>query len=170
MQSRLPIELRLKGAATIEQACGCLPRLIAQCNARLALPVHSIPSVFAAQPPQEKIDRILAALTERTADAGRCIRSENNYYRAAGKGGRHVYFCKGAKGLAVRALSAALFFSAADRALALEGIPIHERAPENFAFSPPGIKPKKRCVPPASHPWRLDAFANFLKKQPYQSA
>jgi hypothetical protein len=170
MQSRLPVELRLEGAATIEQANDCLPRFIAQHNARLALPIHSIPSVFEAQPSQDKIDLALAVLTERTVDAGHCIRFENNYYRTVDKGGNPIYFYKGTKGLVIRTFGGVLFFSAADRVLALEEVPLHERASKNFDFPPPEAKPKKHYIPPASHPWRLDAFAGFLKKQPHLPA
>jgi transposase len=167
MQSRLPIELRLEGVTTIEQANNYLPRFIVQHNARFALPTHSIPSVFVTQPSQEIIDLTLAVLTERTVDTGHCIRFENNYYRTVDKGGNPVYFYKGTKGLVIRTFSGVLFFSAADRVLALEEIPLHERSSKNFDFPPPKVKTKKHYIPPANHPWRLDTFSSFLKKQPH---
>jgi transposase len=165
MQSRLPVELRLRGAATIEQANECLPRLIADYNGRFALDPHSIPSVFEAQPSPEKIDLTLAVIAERAVDSGHSIRFENKYYRLVNKNSAPVYYYKGIKGLVIRTFSGTLFFSVEDRVLALDEIPVHEHSSKNFDFRPPETKPKKRYIPPANHPWRRQTFCTFVKKQ-----
>ncbi|MDR1135950.1 MAG: ISNCY family transposase [Clostridiales Family XIII bacterium] len=170
MQSRLPIELRLEGVNTIKQANEYLPGFIAKYNARFAIKGNSIPSVFENQPSKEEIDLTLAVIDERTVDNGHSIRFENKYYRTLDDQGKAVYYYKGTKGLVIRTFSGALFFSVADRVLALDEIPIHEQTSKNFDFHVPEVKAKKRYIPPASHPWRLASFSAFVKKQVSPSA
>jgi hypothetical protein len=170
MQSRLPVELRLKGVTTIEQANEYLARFIAEYNARFALASDSIPSVFEAQPSQEKIDLTLAVIAERTVDSGHSIRFDNNYFRTLNQSGAPVYFYKGTKGLVIRTFSGSLFFSVDEGIFALEEIPLHERTSKSFDFKPIQSKPKKRYIPPANHPWRLAAFSAFVKKQAHVPA
>jgi hypothetical protein len=170
MQSRLPVELRLEGVTTIEQANEFLPEFIAHYNARFALPLNSTPSVFEKQPTQEKIDLTLAVIAERTVDNGHSIRFDNTYFRTLNKAGRVDYLLKGTKGLVIRTFSGKLFFSVEDLVFALEEIPLHERTSKNFDFNPPTTKPKKVNIPAANHPWRLAAFKAFVKKQERLSA
>jgi hypothetical protein len=165
MQSRLPVELRLRGADTIEQANEYLPRFIAKYNARFALDSNSIPSVFDEQPSQEKIDLTLAVIAERTVDSGHSIRFDNSFFRTLNQNGAPVNFYQGIKGLVIRTFSGSLFFSVDEGIFVLEEIPLHERTSKNFDFKPIQDKPKKRYIPPANHPWRLAAFSAFVKKQ-----
>jgi hypothetical protein len=164
MQSRLPVELRLKGVTAIEQANEYLPQFIAKYNARFALDRNSIPSVFEVQPPPEKIDLTLAVVAERTVDPGHSIRFNNLYYRTLDQNGLPVFFCGGTKGLVIRSFSRSLFFSSEDRISALEEIPAHERASKNFDVARAEPKPIKRYIPPPAHPWRLQAFSAFTRK------
>lgn len=166
MQSRLPVELRLEGVTTIEQANEFLPGFIADYNARFALKPDSIPSVFETQPTQEKIDETLAVLTERTVDGGHSIRFENKYFRTLEKTGEPVYLRKGVTGLVVRTLSGGLFFSADGRIFALEEIPTHERSSRNFDPPPATKAPRKINIPAPNHPWRQASFAAYLKQRP----
>jgi hypothetical protein len=170
MQSRLPVELRLEGVTTIEQANEYLPRFIAKYNARFALDRNSTPSVFETQPSPEKIDLTLAVISERTVDCGHSIRLENKHYRTMDARGLPVHFCGGTKGLAIRSFSGALFFAVDDKVFALEEIPLHERASKNFDPVLPPAKPKKQYIPPASHPWRRSSFASFVQTQPHRSS
>ncbi|MDR0489957.1 MAG: ISNCY family transposase [Oscillospiraceae bacterium] len=170
MQSRLPVELRLEGVTTIEQANEFLPGFIAHYNARFALPSDNIPSVFEAQPSQEKIDMTLAVICERTVDNGHSISFDKTYFRTLNRAGRVDYLHKGTKGLVIRTLSGSLFFSVDEHVFAMEEIPLHERSSKNFDFKPPTDKPRKQYIPPANHPWRLAAFTAFAKKQASMSA
>jgi hypothetical protein len=169
-QSRLPVELRLKGVSTIEQANEYLPVFIELYNARFALQPDSIPSVFVAQPSREKVDLVLAVITQRTVDSGHSIRFDNKYFRTLNQYGLPQYYYQGTKGLVVRTFSGGLFFSVDDQVHALEEIPSHERRSKNFDFPPPEEKPKKRYIPPTSHPWKLTYFTEYLKKQGRLSA
>jgi len=165
MQSRLPVELRLKGVTTIEQANEFLPEFITHYNAGFALNADFIPSVFEVQPDKEKIDLTLAVIAERTVDNGHSIRFDKKHYRTMDESGMPVYFYKGTKGLVIRTLTGSLFFSTGESVFALEEIPLHERASRNFDFKPLQEKPKKRYIPPVNHPWRLQTFSAFVKKQ-----
>jgi len=165
MQSRLPVELRLKGVTTIEQANEFLPEFIAHYNAKFALPSDNIPSVFETQPSQEKIDMTLAIIAERKVDNGHSIRIDNKYFRTLNINGRTDYLHKGTAGLVIRTFSGKLFFSVDDLVFALEEILLHERTSKNFDFKPPKDKARKLYIPPANHPWRVAAFAAFVKKQ-----
>jgi len=165
MQSRLPVELRLEGVTTIEQANEFLPRFVADYNGRFALAFDSIPSVFEAQPTKEKIDLTLAVIARRTVDSGHSIRFNKAFFRTLNKNGSPVYFYQGTKGLVIRTFAGRLFFSTGDGVFALEEIPFHERTSKNFDFKPPVEEPRKRYIPPANHPWRLSVFIDFVKKQ-----
>ena len=166
MQSRLPVELRLKGVSTLEQANEFLSEFIALYNAKFALPSDSIQSVFEKQPSDEKIDMILAVITERTVDNGHSIKFEKKYFRTINKRGITDYLRKGTKGLVVRTFSGNLFFCVDELIFAMEEIPSHEYTSKNFDFKPPKEAPKKRYVPPPTHPWRLSSFTSFVEKQP----
>lgn len=167
MQSRLPAELRLEGATTIEQANEFLPGFIARYNARFALPSDNIPSVFEEQPSAEKIDMTLSVITKRTVDSGHCIRFDNRYFRTLNGRGLAVNLVKKTDGLVIRTFSGNLFFSVDSDIFALEEIPLHERASGNFDVIPPAqaVKQKTIYIPPANHPWRIASFASFVKKQ-----
>jgi len=170
MQSRLPVELRLKGVNTLEQANEFLADFIAKYNARFALHANSIPSVFETQPSKEKINLILAVIAERTVDNGHSIRFDKTCFRTVNEVGMPIYFYKGTKGLVIRTLSGNLYFSTNERVYALEEIPVHERTSRNFDFRPIEDKPKRRYIPPANHPWRLASFNAFVKKMTRVSA
>lgn len=60
LQSRLPVELRLAGVKTIEQANEFLQPYIKKFNAQFALPLNLTTSVFDAQPSKEQIDLYLS--------------------------------------------------------------------------------------------------------------
>ena len=171
MQSRLPVELRLKGVSTLEQANEFLDEFIAQYNAKFALPLNSIKSVFEKQPSKRKIDLTLAIITERQVDNGHSIRFENTYWRTLNKNGIIDYLKPKTKGLVIRTFSEKLYYCVDEYIFALEEIPEHERTSKNFDFKPPKELPKKKpYVPPPDHPWRLSSFTSFVKKQSYQTA
>jgi transposase len=170
LQSRLPVELRLEGVATIEQANEYLARFIVSYNARFALEPNFTTSVFETQPSREKIDLTLAVIAERTVDTGHSIRFGNKYFMTLNRDGIPFYLRKGVKGLVIQSFSDLLFFSAEENIFALEEIPEHERVSRNFDSIIPAEKPKKRYIPPANHPWRLQAFSSFIRKQPHRTA
>src|SRR5659263_236058 len=65
LQSRLTLELKLAGIDTIDQANIFLNSYIKEYNDRFAIPIKHSKSVFEKQPQPEKINQILAVITDR---------------------------------------------------------------------------------------------------------
>lgn len=162
LQSRLPVELRLKGITTIDEANAFLNSYIKEYNARFALPVDSSRSVFVPQPDLDQIHQTLAVLTPRTVDNGHCIKFQNQYYKTMDEHGLQVHYHKGVKGLVIKTFTGELLFSTGEEILALDAIPTHERTSRNFDFKQDKEKPKKRNLPSPKHPWKREAFSKHL--------
>ena len=169
LQSRLPIELRLAGVTTIEQANEFLNSYIKEFNAQFALPINSINSVFEKQPDYEKINRTLAILTSRQVDNGHCIKFRNAYYKLVDGYGYPIYYRKGTSGLVIKAFDEQMFFSVEDKIYALELMPEHARTSKNFDIQPVQEKPNKKYIPPMSHPWKQASFERYMKNQAHRS-
>jgi hypothetical protein len=168
LQSRLPIELRLAGIATIDAANEFLNSYIKEFNEKFALPIQSSKSVFEKQPKDEKINLILAVLTERTVDCGHAIQFKNNHYRLLDSKGHQVHYRKGTKTMVIQAFDSNLFCCVNDKDIyALELIP--QNAEKSKELDPDYKEPKnrKKYIPPMNHPWRRSAFNRFVKTQPH---
>lgn len=169
LQSRLILELRLNGITTIEQANIFLNSYIKEYNAKFALLINNIKSVFEKQPDDEKINLTLAVLSSRKVDNGHCIRYENKYFKLLDANGNPVYYYKGTSGMVIKAFNKELYFCVGEIVYALEEIPSHERKSKNFDFDKPDEKPKKRYIPPMSHPWKQASFEKFMNKQAHRN-
>lgn len=168
LQSRLIIELRLNGITTIEQANTFLNSYIKEYNDAFALPVNNIKSVFEKQPDDEKINLTLAVLSSRKIDNGHCIRYENKYFKLLDAYGYPVYYYKGTSGMVIKSFNKELYFCVEEKVYALEEIPTHERKSRNFDFDTPVEKPKKKYIPPMSHPWKQASFEKYMNKQAHR--
>lgn len=165
LQSRLPIELRLAGVTTIEQANEFLNSYLKKFNAQFALPVNPNKSVFEKQPNSEKINLILATLTERKVDAGHCIRYFNQYYKLVDGQGMVTCYHKGTSVMVIKAFDGALYASVGEDIYVMEEIPEHERVSRYFSSQKDideSRKPKKRYIPDMSHPWKKDNFMKYV--------
>ena len=166
LQSRLPVELRLAGITDIAAANEFLDSYIDEFNAKFALPVNSTKSVFEAQPSDEKINLILAVLTQRTVDSGHCVQFNKKYYRMLNSHGMQVHYRKGTKVMVVKAFDGSLYCSVNDKDIyALEEVPKQAKKSKDFDFDYSETKPKKTYIPPMNHPWRSQAFFKFIKAQ-----
>jgi hypothetical protein len=168
LQSRLPLEMRLAGVTTLEQANKFLNSYIKEFNAQFALPVNNIKSVFEKQPDTEKINLTLAILTSRKVDNGHCIKFNNAYYKPMDSNGYPVYYRKDTSGMVLKAFDGQMFFCVEEKVYALDVIPEHARTSKNFDISPEQEKPSKKYIPPMSHPWRQDSFERHMKKQAHR--
>ncbi len=144
LQSRLPLELRLAAATTLEQANIFLNSYIKEYNAKFALPIDNTKSVFEKQPDDEKINLILAILTQRKIDNGHCIRFNKKYFKLMDRKGYPVYYHKGTCCMVIKAFDENLFACVGERVYALDKIPEHEHTSRNFDFPKTVTKPKKR--------------------------
>lgn len=166
LQSRLPVEMRLAGITSIEEANKFLNSYIPEFNAMFALPADSIKSVFEAQPSEETINLTLAVLTERTVDCGHCIRFNNHYYRMLNERGVQEHYRKGTKVMVIQAFDGTLFCSVNDETVyALDEIPEREQKSKELDNDYEKKEPRKRYIPPLNHPWRSKSFWKFVKSQ-----
>lgn len=169
LQSRLVIELRLNGITTIEEANIFLNSYIKEYNAKFALPINNIKSVFEKQPDDERINLTLSVLASRKVDNGHCIRFDNKYFKLIDSNGFPVYYHKGTSGMLVKAFNKDLYFTVGETVYALEEIPIHEHKSKNFDFDTKIKEPRKKYIPPMSHPWKQASFEKFMNKQAHRA-
>ncbi len=166
LQSRLPVELRLAGITTIEEANEFLNSYIKKFNAMFALPLNSIKSVFEEQPSIEKLNLTLAVLTERTVDEGHCIKFKNNFYRMLDQDGNQTHYRKGTKVMVIKAFDEKLYCCVNDKDVhALDLIPEREEKSKDIDLDYQKPKQKKPYIPAMNHPWRRMTFGKFVKQQ-----
>ncbi|MCB2301136.1 transposase, partial [Clostridium tagluense] len=169
LQSRLPLEMRISGINTIEQANEFLNSYIKEFNAQFALPVDNIKSVFEMQPDIEKINLTLAVLTSRKVDNGSCIKFKKNYYLPVDCNGYPVHYRKGTVGMVIQSFNGQIFLCVDEKVYALDLLPGHELSSKNFDLAVPNTQPSKRYIPPMNHPWKQDSFERYLKKQAHRN-
>ena len=166
LQSRLPVELRLAGITGIEAANEFLDSYINEFNAKLALSVKGIKSVFEKQPEEEKINLILAVLTQRKVDSGHCIQFQKKHYRMLDSRSQQIHYRKGTKVMVIQAYDGRLYCCVNDKDIyALDEIPIRVEKSKEFDADPAPDKPKKQYIPAMNHPWRSKSFWKFVKMQ-----
>lgn len=168
LQSRLPIELRLAGATTIEDANVFLNSYIKEYNDKFSLPLDNIKSVFEKQPTKEKINLTLAVLAQRKIDNGHCIKFEKKYYKPIDSSGHPVYYHKGTSCVVIKAFDGNIYTNINNQVYALDVIPDHEYTSRNFTFTKSEQKPRKRSIPALTHPWKQEAFTKFVKSQKHR--
>jgi hypothetical protein len=175
LQNRLPIELRLAGIKTIDEANIFLLDYIPRFNEKFGLPVQPDKNVFIPAPPPDEIRLLLSVVAERQIDGGSSLRYECKPYAVIDGNGDRVLFAKGTKDAVAKTLDGALFFTVCDTTYALELIPEHEQFSKNFddtppmsptlpPTSPPSAPAKVVKIPLKNHPWRLHFFRKFADK------
>lgn len=168
LQSRLPVELRLAGITTLDEANEFLDSYLEKFNEKFALPVDNTKSVFETQPSDEKINLILAVLVERTVDSGHCIQHARHYYRMMDSRGLQVHYRKGTKVMTIKAFDGSMYCCVNDKDIyVLDEIPMREKKSRDIDGDYVEPKPRKRYIPPMDHPWRKAAFSKFVKSQPH---
>ena len=165
LQSRLVIEMRLKGISTIDQANEFLNSYIKKFNEKFALPKDNIKSVFEKQPDNEKINLTLAVLVGRKIDNGHCIKFDKRYFKPTNSNGNPVFYYKGTHCLVIKAFNGELFGCINEQVYALEEIPTHQHSSKNFDFKKLSDKPRKKYIPPMSHPWKKASFEKYVESQ-----
>jgi hypothetical protein len=166
LQSRLTIELRLKGITTLNQANEFLNSYIKKFNDKFAIPLDNIKSVFEEQPSTEIIDHTLAVISTRKIDNGHSIQYKNNYYKLVDDYDSPVYFYKGTPVTVISTLSGKLLTCVHEKLYTLVLIPEHERVSRNFDFQSTQVasttKKKIRTMPDNSHPWKESIFKKYV--------
>ena len=69
----------------------------------------------------------------------------------------------------IKAYNKEIFLCIDENVYALELLPKHELSSKNFDLAVSNVQPRKRYIPPMSHPWKHDSFERYLKKQAHRS-
>lgn len=168
LQSRLPVELRLKGVSSIEEANEFLKSYLKKFNKRFALPIDTIKSVFETQPDIDKINLTLAVISSRKIDNGSCLKYHNNYYLPVDSHGLAVHHRKGTSAMVIKAFDDELYTCINNQIYALEILLNHKLFSKSFDLAQLPAKPKKKYIPPMSHPWKQASFERYMKKQAHR--
>lgn len=169
-QSRLPVELRRANIQSLEQANLFLSRYLIQYNDQFALRFHDSKSVFEKQPDSEIINRTLAVIQQRTIDKGHCIQFKKHFYRPIDIQGEPVYLLPKTQVYIIQAFDNSLYLNLNDVLYCLCEIPSHQAHSKEFDPPVPEIKPKKKYIPPQSHPWRKAAISRHFNSFDSRSA
>ena len=79
------------------------------------------------------------------------------------RNGNQIHYRKGTKVLVIRAFDGSLFSTVNDTDVyALELVPDHENKSKNFDADYTEPTPRKRYIPPLTHPWRKSSFERFV--------
>lgn len=165
LQSRLPVELRLENVTSIQQANQFLHSYIKKFNKQFALPIDSIKSVFEIQLDNDKINLTLAVLSSRKIDNGSCLKYQNKYYLPVNSQGIAVHHRKGTSAMVIRAFNGDLYSCIGEQVYALELLPAHKPSSKAFDLATIPDIPKKKYIPPMSHPWKQASFEKYAKNQ-----
>lgn len=168
LQSRLPIELRLAGISTIEEANEFLNSYIKEFNDMFSLPLNNTKTVFEKQPENTKINQILAVLSTRKIDNGHCIRYKNKYYIPVTKNGIRTYLKKGTTTMVIESFEGSLYVNILDQLFVMVEIPEHEELSKTFDVQYEKPKQRKYYIPPMSHPWKHASYLNYVAKQKHR--
>lgn len=168
LQSRLPVELRLNSISSIDEANKFLNSYIKKFNKRFALPVDSIKSVYETQPDSNKINLTLAVLSSRKIDNGSCLKYHKDYYLPVDTNGHAVHHRKGTSVMVIKAFDGELYSCIGEQVYGLEKLPEHHLVSKAFDLAELPQKPKKKYIPPMSHPWKKASFDKYMDKQSHR--
>ena len=169
LQSRLPVELRLNNISSIDEANEFLNSYVKKFNKRFALPINTTKSVFEMQPELDKINLILAVISTRKIDNGSCLKYHNSYYLPVDAHGYPVYHRKGTTVTVIKAFDDNLYCCIGEQVYGLEILPEHNLSSKAFDFAVLPTLPKKKYIPPMSHPWKKASFDKYVAKQAHRN-
>ncbi|MGI6693842.1 MAG: hypothetical protein ACOX46_08610 [Limnochordia bacterium] len=101
-------------------------------------------------------------------DKGHSIKFNKKFYFPVKDDGSSVYYRKGTSCLVIQAFDGNLYAVINDSVHALDEIPEHEPTSKNFDLPEPVTEPKKRYIPPMSHPWKAQEFSKHVAAQPHR--
>jgi len=166
-QNRLPKLFELNGIHSIEDANEYITQYLNKFNAQFALPINNTLSVFENQLEEEKIDLILAVLSNRVVNSGHAIRYKNKSFKTVNGNGNTIFYGKGTKCIVIETFNKKLYASIDNDLFELDEIPISETNSPNFD-NVVEIKLRKRNIPNMLHPWKAKSFNDFIAKQAYR--
>ena len=70
--------------------------------------------------------------------------------------------------MVIKAFDGALYSCIGEQVYSLEKLPEHHLASKAFDLAVLPEKPKKKYIPPMSHPWKKASFDKYMKKQAHR--
>lgn len=163
LQSRLPIEFKLKGISNLDEANEFLSHYKDTFNEKFSLRIHDNKNVFVKQLEADHINTILAVLSPRVIDSGHCIKFKNDYYIPVNKNNVKQYFMRGTKAMVIEAFDGQKFLTVDENIYALEKIEKRlEQSPQFDKVDKTAVKTKH--IPQMSHPWKRASFEKYMAK------
>ncbi len=167
VQSRLPVEFKIKGISTIAEANQYLiETFIPMFNDKFSLPISSVKSVFETAPSIDKINQTLAVLAPRKIDNGNSIKFKNTYYQPY-KNDKMICFQPKTECLVIHTFDDQLLVSIDEEVYELRELKLRKEVSQNIDIEEEKkeSKEKKKYIPPMTHPWKVEMF----KKQQRQA-
>lgn len=160
LQSRLVVEMRLKGIDTIEKANEFVRSYMNEFNEEFALPYNHTIDAFEKSINYEIINETLAVVSRRIVDNGSTIKYHNKYYKFYNSQGDQMNIIPKTKCLVVKKLDGGLISIIDNYVYNLEEFKTHR---VNSILEPTVEKQKKVYRPPLSHPFKKASYDNYLK-------
>lgn len=164
-QGRLVQELRIHGINDIDGANRYLiEKFIPNFNKRFALNYLNFESAFETAPDANKINYTLAVITQRKIDNGNSIKYYNKYYQPF-KDNKLVCFKTKTSCNVIKAFDNTLLVAIDDEVFELVELQKHQVSSSELDHSvSTEVTPKKKYIPPMTHPWRQSIFQKHVKK------
>jgi transposase InsO family protein len=163
LQSRLITELKVADIATIEAANEFLKSYLQIFNKQFGVGANYSTSVFETAPSAEQINLILGVRAKRKVNYGHHLRFQNHQYLPVDENGTPAYYKKGTEALMTIAFDGEIYISLEERLYLAKKLEKHELESPNFD-TPVKKEPKKKYIPPMTHPWKKDSFERYLRK------
>lgn len=163
-QDRLINEMRLENITCVEQANAFLMAYLPTYNHQFALSIKDSINACVDLDSSQNLDYILAIFNERVIDHGHAIKYKNKTYRLLDQNGQQAYLPHRTRVQIIETYQQELFANHANQLYRLEAIPPHERYSKELD-QVPERKQRKPYIPPLTHPWRIQNYYLFRKKQ-----
>lgn len=160
LQSRLIVEMRLKGIDSIEKANEFVKSYLNEFNKEFALPYNHTIDAFEKQINHEIINETLSIVSRRVVDNGSTIKFQNKYYKFFNSQGDQMNIVPKTKCLIVKKLDGELISVIDNSAYTLVEFQHHRIV---SILEPAIVKQKNVYRPPLSHPFKKASYDNYLK-------
>ena len=168
LQKRLPVDMRIAGIKSIEEANHFLENYIHQHNERFAIAAVETGTAFLPGPPTELLRFILCARETRKATGDSSISWQAKKYIIEEKAGEQKLFRRGTSISVLKLMDGSLAAQSGMEIYSLKEISCIVKTPEiNLPTESETAKPRTPYKPKEDHPWRR---FNIHPKQSQTSA
>lgn len=169
LQLRLPVELRLAGITTIEEANIFLTKFAKELSERFGVVPSSAENAFLPAPSGDILRYVLCTRENRVVAGGSVISWKSKKWMAEGKGGNKKLLRKGAKVEVLTLLDKSFAIAYAGEFYPLREIAENERleAAQKKEATKVAAAPKSKAhIPAKDHPWRRGFSPKVVSAKP----